>query len=108
MAMSKLEQRATEDRIMAKEPLTEEEMVVYENLVKNPDDYRPPSVESGLRVCGVCGAEFMDKPATKDLVALSALEQFSDHTTMHNPSPAQWGEAHRRILAGKERAKEST
>src|ERR1700690_4328205 len=97
MAMSKEEQREAAGRILEKEPLTEEELAGYEMLVKRPEDYVVPDAGSGLRVCGICGAEFMDLPGSKDRAAVSALEQFSDHQTMHNPSPAQWGEAHRRI-----------
>ena len=51
------------------------------------------------RVCQVCGAEFeTNKEQT-------ALQQFSDHSAIHNPSPAQWSEAYDKIQAGKERAK---
>jgi hypothetical protein len=60
-----------------------------------------------MRVCKECGVELHEIPKTKDSPAVSELEQFSDHTAIHNPSPAQWAEAHKRIEAGKERAKKS-
>ena len=105
MAMSKAEQKAASDRIMAKEPLTSEERETFEMLTRRPQDYRVPG-ES--RVCGQCGAEFEDVPEVRGQVAVSALQQFTDHQASHNPSPAQWAEAHKRIEAGKERAKKDT
>ena len=59
------------------------------------------------RVCGVCGMEFWEIPAARGNSAVPVLEQFSDHQATHNPSPAQWVEAHRRIVAGRESAKAS-
>jgi len=98
MAMTKAEQKAASDRIMAKlGPLTEEEQEIYERSIKRPEDYIVPTAES--RVCGYCGAKFDDLPGKP------ALEQFSNHQASHNPSPAQWTEAHNRIQKGRESAK---
>jgi hypothetical protein len=100
MAMTKAEQKAASDRIMAKlGPLNEEERQTYEMLMKRPEDYQPPREK---RVCGRCGAEFRDEVNQKGEVVVSALEKFSDHQAEHNPSPAQWAEAHRRISAAKQ------
>lgn len=33
------------------------------------------------------------------------LDEHATHLATHNPSPAQWGEAHKRIQAGKDKAK---
>lgn len=97
MAMTKEEQRRAAERILAKHPLTAEERAVAEMLKRNPEEYRPPRVES--RVCALCGARFEgDKE-------LTAMQKFADHQAEHNPSPAQWAEAHKRIQAGKEKAK---
>lgn len=105
MAMSKADQKAASDRIMGKFPLTPEERQTYEMLVKTPDQYVPPNPESGVRVCGICKAEFQGVAATREDRAKAVLEEFSDHMKSHNQSPAQWTEAHRRIQAGKDRAK---
>lgn len=102
--MTKEEQREAARRIMAKHPMTEEERVIYERLMKKPEDYRGPT-KGALRVCGTCGAEFEDVVDGKGNVVTPALEQFSDHQSSHNPSPAQWATAYERIQAGKERAK---
>ncbi len=108
MAMTKEQQKEASDRIMAKMgPLDDQEQETYELLTKRVEDYVPPQ-ETGERVCGVCGAKFQDLPATRDRLAVSALEQFSDHQSEHNPSPSQWAEAHRRIQDGKERHKADT
>jgi hypothetical protein len=96
MALTKEEQREAAERIMAKEPLTDEERQTYDLLMKRPEDYVPPA--EGMRRCGVCGAMFQDG-------AVTALEQFSDHSTTHNPSPAQWVTAHQRIQVGREKVK---
>ena len=106
MAMSKEEQKAASDRIMAKiGPLEGVELETYNLLVKKPGDYRVPG-ES--RECGVCGARFEDTLSPKGDVLVPALEKFSDHQAEHNPTPGQWAEAHSRILAGNERAKKAT
>jgi hypothetical protein len=105
MAMSKEDQKAASDRIVAKEPLTKQERQAYNLLSKQPDEYVLPDPENGVRVCGVCGAEFQGAGTTKEGRAMSALEEFSNHMADHNSTPAQWTEAHRRIQAGRERAK---
>lgn len=102
MAMSKEDQKAASDRIMAKEPLTPEEQEVYEMLSKLPEDYRPPKEN---RECGHCGAQFEDTTDRSGKVLVSALEKFSDHQTEHNPTPGQCATAHERIRAGKEQSK---
>jgi hypothetical protein len=104
MAMTKEEQRAAARRILEKEPLTEEEQRTYELLKKSPEDYRVPG---SVRTCGVCGEKFEDVVDAKGNVTNPSLAQFSDHQAFHNPSPAQWAEAHKRIEAGKERAKKT-
>lgn len=53
------------------------------------------------RKCLLCGAEF---ETTKEH---TALEQFADHATIHNPTPTQWANAYEKIQAGKERQKRS-
>lgn len=106
MAMSKEDQKAASDRIMAKlGPMTPFEQRTYELLTMKPGKYPVPGEK---RVCGECGAEFREIPATKEKAAISALEQFSDHTAEHNPSPAEWAEAHKRIEAGKASLKGNT
>lgn len=47
------------------------------------------------RVCQECGAEFRTKKVEGQEV--SALQQFSDHVTVHQPTPAQWTEAYNKI-----------
>lgn len=59
---------------------------------------------SQRRVCLECGAQFETIAATKDRDEVSALAQFSDHTTVHNPTGAQWTEAHNRIQALKKKS----
>ena len=102
MAMTKEEQSAAARRIMEKMgPMDELEREIYEGLVRSPDDYVPPDPVSGWRVCGVCQATFTDQPATRDRIAVSALEQFSDHQAEHNPTPGQWAEAYHRLQQSK-------
>lgn len=49
------------------------------------------------RKCLVCGEKFdTDKDGT-------ALMKFSDHSTVHNPTGAQWTAAHNKIQAAKEK-----
>jgi hypothetical protein len=106
MALTKEEQKAASQRIMAKlGPLDAQEQETYDLLTRNPKQYIPPSVETGERTCGVCGKKFQDREARGVQLAMTALDQFADHMTDHNPSPAQWGTAHDRIQAVKERAK---
>lgn len=102
MAMSREDQKAASDRIMAKNPLTEDEMRLLKMRTRLPGEYEPPK---GVRVCATCGAEFQDEVDGKGIVLKPALAQFSDHLASHNPSPAQWAEAHSRIEAGKESSK---
>jgi|SRR5580765_8486642 len=97
MAMSKAEQRAAAERILGKSPLTEEERQLAEMMKKRPGTYVPPT-ESGLRMCGLCGAEFQNDEEQ------TSLQKFADHQAEHNPSPAQWATAHKRIQAGKVKA----
>lgn len=105
--MTKEEQKAAAGRIMAKlGPLDAQEQQVYDMLVRTPEEYLPPNRETGERVCGVCGEMFEDRKDRTGNILVASLEQFSDHTTSHNPSPVQWGEAHRMIRDGKERSKQ--
>jgi hypothetical protein len=98
VAMSKEEQKAASDRIMKKlGPFTAEEQEIYDRSVKGIEDYVAPT--SASRTCGYCGAEFQDKPGS------AALAEFADHVASHNPSPAQWTEAHERIVKSRESAK---
>ena len=60
---------------------------------------------AACRKCPVCGEEFRTKPATRDEQEVAALAQFSDHLRIHQPTQAQWTEAHNKIQAGKESAK---
>ncbi len=54
---------------------------------------------SDHRTCLSCGAQFQ----TND--AQSALEQFSDHSTIHQPTPVQWVRAHTMIQDAKQNHK---
>jgi len=103
MAMSAADQKAASDRIMAKEPLTAEERKTYERLMREP----PYGSVGEQRECRECGAVFQEIPATKELKAVSALEQFAEHTASHNPSPSEWTTAYNRIQEAKERAKKN-
>jgi hypothetical protein len=105
MAMSKEEQKAASDRIMAKHPLTPEEQRRYKMLTKVPEEYDVPGEK---RVCGVCGAVFRDTVNHKGEVEVAMLDKFADHQASHNPSPDQWKTAHERIQQGKEAAKSRT
>jgi DNA/RNA-binding domain of Phe-tRNA-synthetase-like protein len=49
------------------------------------------------RVCQECGAVF---ETTKEQ---TALEQFADHLTEHQPTVAQWTDAYNKIQASKEK-----
>lgn len=103
MAMSKEDQKAASDRIMEKFPLTEEERGTYEYLM-----LKPPYGSSGdTRVCRVCGAVFQEIPATKEMGVVPALEQFSDHSTIHQTPAPQWTEAYNRMQEAKEAAKKN-
>jgi hypothetical protein len=55
-----------------------------------------------MRQCNLCNfrVDLPDKAGE-----LSAM---ADHHATHNPTPAQWTEAHHRIQEGKERARESS
>jgi hypothetical protein len=97
--MTKEQQSEAARRIMEANPMTDQERQTYELLMRRPEDYLPPDNQTGERVCGVCGEVFQH---SKDK---AALDLFADHQTEHNPSPAQWGEAHRRIQIGKDAAK---
>lgn len=102
--MTREQQKAASDRIMAKlGPMMEEEQATYRRLSMTPEEYPAPGEK---RVCGVCRAEFRDRVDGKGNVEVTALQQFSDHTAMHNPSPAEWAEAYKRIQVGKESAKD--
>lgn len=57
---------------------------------------------SDHRVCLECGAEFNTILATKDTPEQPAMAQWSDHLTIHQPTPAQWAVAHELIQAGKQ------
>lgn len=98
MAMTKEQQKAAVERILAKEPMTEEEKRVAEMLKKRPEDYMPPDPVSWGRECGMCGKRFKNK--MEEGKEITALDQFSEHMREHNPSPAQWTEAHQKIQAG--------
>ena len=101
--MTSKEQTEAAGRIIAKSPLTAEEQRTLKFLSKRPRDYKVPGE---LRICGVCGEEFRDEVNGKGEVTKPALYQFSDHVAFHNPSPAQWVEAHKRIQEAKEKSKE--
>jgi hypothetical protein len=97
--MTQEQQKAAVERILAREPLTEEERELYEFRTKTVEEYEVPT---DRRVCGLCGARFKDVVDGKGVVQVSMLEQFSDHQAEHNPTPAQWAEAHHRIQMAKE------
>ncbi len=100
--MTKSEQRAAAGRILAKEPLTAEELERYRYLSRGPEEYRRPG---DVRVCGVCEEEFRDEVGRDGSVTVAMLDKFSDHQTEHNPSPGQWASAHRLIQQAADRAK---
>jgi hypothetical protein len=54
------------------------------------------------RVCQECGAEFRTAKVPNE-PDLTALQQFSDHLTVHQPTVAQWANAYNKIQASKER-----
>lgn len=101
--MTREQQKAASD--MAKlGPFTEEEKVIHRRLTIKPEEYGAPLVTE--RICRDCGAEFRTVPGTKETAEVTALQQFSDHTATHNPNPAQWAAAHKRIEAAKESVKD--
>lgn len=51
------------------------------------------------RQCKVCGEKFKSEKDSP------ALQQFADHTRIHQPSGDQWSQAYAMIQAGKEREK---
>ena len=105
MGMSREEQRAAAERILAKEPLTEEEREWAEFYKRAPGSYVVPTSE-GIRTCGVCGAQFKDKPLKNGNPGEieSALQQFSDHWAQeHQSTGGQWTEAYQKIQEGKSR-----
>lgn len=59
---------------------------------------------SDHRVCKQCGAEFRSIPAKNNEAEVPALQQFSDHITIHQPTGAQWTEAYNKIQAGKQKS----
>jgi len=90
MAMSKQEQKAAAERIMAKSgPLTLEELGIKRQLEVSPPYQR-------YRVCLICDMVFEPEE----------IREHVEHMASHQPSAGQWVEAHRRIEAGKDRAKE--
>lgn len=93
VAMSKEEQRLAAKRILAKEPLTPEEQLLYEILTKTPEMYVAPDPETGERICGVCGEVFPN------------LETFADHQVDHNPTSAEWSVAYQRMRDARETKK---
>jgi hypothetical protein len=56
------------------------------------------------RVCRECGAEFWTEKV-KDAPDLTAMQQWSDHLTIHQPTAAQWTVAYNMIREGRERQK---
>lgn len=103
MAMTKVEQKAASDRIMAKlGPFTPEEQAVYDKYMMEPEDY--PKADKDHRVCQECGQEFKTE-VRKGQEELTATQQFVDHMGTHQPTMGQWATAHQRIQAGKESAK---
>jgi hypothetical protein len=91
MAMTREEQRAAAERILAKFPMTEEEKRRQRFLETDPEAY-----PKDKRVCPVCPKEF-----GKD-----DINEYSEHVARHSPTMGQWKEAHEKIESGKARAKE--
>lgn len=52
------------------------------------------------RICKECGAEFRTIRVANE-PELSALMQFADHSTIHQPTLGQWTVAHNLIQAAK-------
>jgi hypothetical protein len=100
MGMTVEEQRSAALRILMAHPLTAEERRVAEVLRRRPEEYGVPNPEH--RICVHCGSEFKTMPGIE---GMSAMQQFTDHMSFHNPSPAKWAEAHKRIQEGKQMAK---
>ncbi len=59
---------------------------------------------STRRQCRECGARFESIPGTLERGEVPALEQFSDHLTMHQPTVSQWAAAYQRIQAGRKKS----
>jgi len=55
------------------------------------------------RVCLQCGAEFWTEKV-KDQPDLTAMQQWSDHLTIHQPTMEQWKGAYEMIRAGQARS----
>jgi hypothetical protein len=53
------------------------------------------------RLCLHC--DWKSRKPTSDNPEESELSQFARHSATHNPSPAQWSDAHQRILAQRPR-----
>lgn len=53
------------------------------------------------RTCVVCGAEFQTNKEQ------TALQQYADHSAIHNATPAQWATAYDRIQASKAKKQSS-
>ena len=56
------------------------------------------------RRCLVCGAQFETVAATKDTPEVTALQQFSEHSTIHQADGAAWTKVYDSIRASKENA----
>lgn len=61
---------------------------------------------SQRRKCLTCGAVFEEIPATKERGVITALQQFADHITIHQPTPEQWAHAYDLIQEAKEKKKD--
>ena len=90
--MTKEQQKAASDRILAKFPMTESEKRVQRILETSPDEYPKDS-----RICPYCPVVFQRHE----------FEEHAQHLASHGASPAQWAEANKRIEKAKEGAKEA-
>jgi hypothetical protein len=89
VALTKEQQSEAAARILAKEPMTEQELRRQKFLEMKPEDY-PTN-----RICPDCSAMFPREQ----------IEEHAAHMATHAPTAGQWVEAHQKIVQGKDSAK---
>ena len=93
--MTKEQQRESAMRILEKEPLTGEEMIVLEDYEKLPPYAEDVKESAEHRECLICGQMFTSFEMKEE--KFTAMQQWADHIFTHQPTPAQWAEAYKRI-----------
>ncbi len=56
------------------------------------------------RTCPDCGMPFEEIPGTKDVERKTVLQQYADHSVIHQSTGEQWHRAYNMIQQGKARA----